>query len=131
LLTDEFFRMNVKVCLKCDNCAYERYVIGSRLFLYAKSDATRNFVLNYRLVPSLPPNRTMDEMYRHLSIEVDRHEQKEDEVRPKWTVTEGLEKFFQSDQRELKCEKCEEGTTATQTLSVTSRYVHLYATMGH
>jgi len=88
LLTDEFFRMNVNVCLKCDSCSYER---------------------------------NMDEMYRHLSIEVDRHEQKEDEVRPKWTVNEGIQKFFQSDQRELKCEKCEEGTTATQTLAVKSR----------
>jgi uncharacterized UBP type Zn finger protein len=73
----------------------------------------------------------MDEMYRHLSIEVDRHEQKEDEVRPKWTVTEGIEKFFQSDQREVKCEKCEEGTTATQTLSVKSRCVLLAAIIGH
>lgn len=26
LLTDAFFRMNVRVCLKCDSCGYERYV---------------------------------------------------------------------------------------------------------
>lgn len=68
--------------------------------------------------------RTMDEMYRHLSIEVDRHEQVEGEERPKWTVKEGLQKFFQSEQREIKCEKCKEGTTATQTLFVKSRYVY-------
>lgn len=27
LLTDAFFRMNVRVCLKCDSCGYERYVV--------------------------------------------------------------------------------------------------------
>ena len=65
----------------------------------------------------------MDEMYRHLSIEVDRHEIPEDaaEDRPKWTVSDGLQKFFESEQREVKCEKCDEGTTATQTLAVISQ----------
>ena len=45
----------------------------------------------------------MDEMYRHLSIEANRHETSED--RPKWTVSDGILKFFESEQREVKCEK--------------------------
>ena len=66
--------------------------------------------------------RTMNEMYRHLSIEVDRHITPNDtEERPTWSVNDGLEKFFQAEQRDVKCEKCEEGTTATQTLTVTSQ----------
>lgn len=69
--------------------------------------------------------RTMDEMYRHLSIEVDRHKKlnEEDEERPKWTVSDGLTRFFRPEQRDIKCEKCEEGRTATQTTSGVSRYV--------
>ena len=66
--------------------------------------------------------RTMNEMYRHLSVEVDRHETPDDaEERPTWSVNDGLEKFFQAEQRDVKCEKCEEGTTVTQTLVVTSQ----------
>ena len=64
----------------------------------------------------------MNEMYRHLSIEVDRHiTPPEVEVRPTWSVNDGLKRFFQAEQRDVKCEKCEEGTTATQTLVVSSQ----------
>eukprot|EP00548_Thalassiothrix_antarctica_P019651 CAMPEP_0194195056 /NCGR_PEP_ID=MMETSP0154-20130528/75919_1 /TAXON_ID=1049557 /ORGANISM="Thalassiothrix antarctica, Strain L6-D1" /LENGTH=1062 /DNA_ID=CAMNT_0038919543 /DNA_START=418 /DNA_END=3603 /DNA_ORIENTATION=- len=84
LVTDRFFRTDMDVCLKCNNCGYER---------------------------------TMQEMYRHLSIEVDRHDRyptEEEEIR-KWKVEDGLKKFFDPQQLDVTCEKCKEGTTATQT----------------
>jgi hypothetical protein len=66
----------------------------------------------------------MDELYRHLSIAVDRKRPtSEDGERPKWTVGDGMKRFFEPEQREVKCEKCKEGTTATQTHRITSRYV--------
>jgi len=80
LPTDEFFRLDVKVCLTCNSCNY---------------------------------TRCKEELYRHLSIEV-----RETEF---WTVNQGLEQFFKPEVRELKCEKCESGTTATQTIEVLSR----------
>ena len=83
LPTDEYYHLNVRVCLKCDSCGYER---------------------------------SKDEMYRHLSIEVG-----EDSEQDVWTVEKGLKQFFQPEKREVKCEKCQVGTTATQTLEVLSR----------
>jgi uncharacterized UBP type Zn finger protein len=54
-------------------------------------------------------------MYRHLSLDVG--EDHKDDV---WTVQRGLELFFQPEKRELKCEKCTAGTTATQTIEIIS-----------
>jgi ubiquitin C-terminal hydrolase len=67
--------------------------------------------------------RTMNEIYRHLSIEVNRHVVPEGDVaeRPLWTVNDGLQKFFASEKRDVKCEKCQHGTTATQTLAIRSQ----------
>lgn len=67
--------------------------------------------------------RTMNEIYRHLSIEVNRHAVPEGDAaeRPLWTVHDGLQKFFASEKRDVKCEKCHDGTTATQTLAITSQ----------
>ena len=65
----------------------------------------------------------MQEMYCHLSIEVDRHDnynrREEEEIR-KWKVEDGLKKFFDPQRLDVTCEKCKEGTTATQTLSIAS-----------
>ena len=56
-------------------------------------------------------------MYRHLSVDVE-----EDTAGPGvWTASRGLARFFQSERRELKCEKCDAGTTATQTSEILSR----------
>ena len=83
LPTDEYFHLNVRVCLECDNCKY---------------------------------SRSKDEMYRHLSVDIG--EDKESE-KP-WSVEQSLQQFFQPEQRELKCEKCDEGKTATQKIEIIS-----------
>lgn len=83
LPTDEYFQLNVRVCLECDSCGY---------------------------------SRSKDEMYRHLSVDVG-----DDSEQDTWTVEKGLQQFFQPEKREVKCEKCQSGTTATQTLEVLSR----------
>jgi len=83
LPTDEHFRLNVRVRLKCDSCGY---------------------------------SRSKDEMYRHLSVDVG-----EDSELDKCTVQRSLARFFQPERRELKCEKCGSGRTATQTMEITSR----------
>lgn len=95
LPTDEFC-MSVQVCLKCCSCGY-----------------TRN----------------KEEMYRHLSIdiiaddEVSNLHSKDNEVLTvsKATVRKSLEHFFQPETREIKCEKCTDGTHAEQTLRILSQ----------
>lgn len=82
LPTDEYFHLNVRVCLKCDSCGY---------------------------------SRSKDEMYRHLSVDVG-----EDSNLEKWTVERSLKQFFQPEKREIKCEKCDSGKTATQTMAIIS-----------
>ena len=90
LPTDDYFRLDVKVCLTCDQCGF---------------------------------CRSMEEMHRCLSIEVGNSS---DEL---WTANKGLEQFFGTEKREISCEKCTEGSTATQTMHVISRpkalFLHL------
>jgi uncharacterized UBP type Zn finger protein len=57
--------------------------------------------------------RSKEELYRHLSLDVG-----EDVENDHWTVERGLAQFFQPERRELKCEKCTSGTTATQTIEI-------------
>jgi len=83
LPTDEYFHLNVRVCLECDNCKY---------------------------------SRSKDEMYRHLSVDIG----KDKESEKPWSVEQSLQQFFQPEQRELKCEKCDEGKTATQKIEIIS-----------
>ena len=80
LSTDEYFHMNVRVCLKCESCGY---------------------------------SRSKDEMYRHLSVDVG-----EDSNLEKWTVERSLKQFFRPEKREIKCEKCDSGNSATQTMAI-------------
>ena len=54
-------------------------------------------------------------MYRHLSVDVG-----EDSELDTWTVERSLQQFFQPEKRELICEKCESGKTATQSLEIIS-----------
>jgi hypothetical protein len=55
-------------------------------------------------------SRSKDELYRHLSVDVGEG----NEVG--WSAEQSFSEFFQDDEvREVKCEKCETGTTATQT----------------
>ena len=94
LPTDDFC-MELQVCLKCCSCGY---------------------------------TRTKEEMYRHLSIDIvneadDTTSDVSDEA-PKVvsmaTVETSLAHFFQPETREIKCEKCEDGTHAQQTLRILS-----------
>mmetsp|Transcript_41363 Transcript_41363/g.86772 ORF Transcript_41363/g.86772 Transcript_41363/m.86772 type:complete len:705 (+) Transcript_41363:555-2669(+) len=82
LPTDDYFHLNVRVCLKCESCGY---------------------------------SRSKDEMYRHLSVDVG-----EDSALDKCTVERSLKQFFQPEKREIKCEKCELGKTAIQTMEIIS-----------
>jgi hypothetical protein len=61
-------------------------------------------------------SRSKEELYRHLSIDVG-----EDDDGESWGVERSLEHFFEAEDRELNCEKCEDGTTATQTIEIISR----------
>ena len=62
-------------------------------------------------------SRSREILFRHLSIDVGGEE---DEV-DSWEVQRSLEHFFQAEDREFNCEKCEEGTCATQTMEIISR----------
>ena len=57
-------------------------------------------------------------MYRYLSLDIGCNDQ-ESSTKP--TVERCLESFFKPEDREIKCEKCEDGVEATQTLRVLSR----------
>ena len=79
---------------------------------------------------------TKEEMYRHLSIDIVSDENRDGKSADaatapttkisKASVESSLAHFFQPEVREIKCEKCEEGTHAEQTLHILSRYVSLY-----
>jgi ubiquitin C-terminal hydrolase len=56
--------------------------------------------------------RCKEEMYRHLSIDVGADEEES------WSVEKGLKQFFRPEVREIKCEKCDLGMTATQTTHI-------------
>lgn len=68
----------------------------------------------------------MVEMYRHMSIEVDRHQsyEEDEDERHLWKVEDGLKRFFLPTQLEAKCEKCKTGTTITRENKIASRYVN-------
>jgi hypothetical protein len=53
-----------------------------------------------------------------MSIDI-AHEQEKGATKP--TVEKCLEQFFRPEDREIKCEKCEYGTVATQTMRILSQ----------
>ena len=59
-------------------------------------------------------SRSKEELYRHLSIDIGEDDES-------WGVERSLEHFFQAEDREIKCEKCEDGNCATQTMEIISR----------
>jgi uncharacterized UBP type Zn finger protein len=77
-------------------------------------------VLTYFLSRSLS---SKEEIYRHLSIDIINGEDGKDGIGVKGSVEKSLEHFFQPETREIKCEKCEDGVDASQTLRILSRYV--------
>ncbi len=86
--TDEFFRWNVQVCLKCKHCGY---------------------------------SRSKEEMYRYLSIDIGQDIADSGDAKSvKPAVDSCLANFFAPEDREVNCEKCEEGTVATQTMKILS-----------
>ncbi|GAX10105.1 ubiquitin carboxyl-terminal hydrolase 26/29/37 [Fistulifera solaris] len=64
-------------------------------------------------------SRSKEETYRHLSVDIVGN--KEENADAKATVEKGLEKFFEEEIREIKCEKCEDGSHATQTMQMVHR----------
>jgi ubiquitin C-terminal hydrolase len=91
LPTDDF-TMAVQVSLKCCSCGYAR---------------------------------TKEELYRHLSIDIISDEELPDPNSTVEVVTvsmakveKSLEHFFQPEIREIKCEKCTDGSHAEQTLRI-------------
>lgn len=60
-------------------------------------------------------------MYRYLSVDIDMVEKDSTFIQDKVTVERCLTKFFHPEDRELKCEKCKEGVSATQTMRVLSK----------
>ena len=62
-------------------------------------------------------------MYRHLSIDVGSDDPAQSSSSPSrpWTAEDGLNMFFRPEKREIKCEKCDGGRTATQTMTVIRR----------
>ena len=67
-------------------------------------------------------------MYRCLSVHVGEEGSTDPDT---WTVECSLQQFFQDEMREVKCEKCEEGKTATQTMKIISRSVIIHAIPLH
>ena len=66
-----------------------------------------------------------NEIYRNLSIDIisDKSKESEPEESTIVSIERGLAHFFQPEIREIKCEKCEDGTQAYQTIRIVSRYV--------
>ena len=62
-------------------------------------------------------------MYRHMSIEIGKNKDRD----VPWSVNQSLEQFFTAEEREVRCEKCESGTTATQKIEIISRYVFIHS----
>ena len=65
--------------------------------------------------------RTKTEMYRYLSLDIVVDSGRADESTPNQTVEKCLELFFRPEEREVKCEKCEAGKIATQTMRPLNR----------
>ena len=79
-------------------------------------------------------SRSKEELYRHLSVEVGTNQNQEGEEE-QWSIDEGLQRFFQPEVRDIQCEKCEEGKSVTQTMTIKSRpkalLVHLKRFIVH
>jgi hypothetical protein len=69
--------------------------------------------------------RSKEEIYRHLSIDIINGDDGKEGVDVKGSVEKSLAHFFQPETREIKCEKCDDGVDASQTLRILSRYVDI------
>ncbi|CAB9501062.1 Ubiquitin carboxyl-terminal hydrolase [Seminavis robusta] len=66
-------------------------------------------------------SRTKKETYMHLSLDIDQTTQDEKDGDEAVSVKKSLERFFQAEEREIKCEKCKVGNTASQSLKLLNR----------
>jgi hypothetical protein len=80
--------------------------------------------LTYLLLLLIWYLRSKEEIYRHLSIDIKNGDSKEG-VDVKGSVEKSLAHFFQPETREIKCEKCDDGVEASQTLRILKRYVDI------
>jgi hypothetical protein len=60
LSTDEFFRMNVQVCLTCDSCGYARYAES----MYLLSPVLQDFVFHFVRICSVETRKKCTATYR-------------------------------------------------------------------
>jgi hypothetical protein len=79
--------------------------------------------LTFLLLLFIGTLRSKGEIYRHLSIDIINGDDGKAGVDVKGSVEKSLDHFFQPETREIKCEKCDDGVEASQTLRILSRYV--------
>jgi uncharacterized UBP type Zn finger protein len=65
--------------------------------------------------------RSKEELYRHLSLDVAGTSAEDEDATIAGSIQTSLERFFQPEELEIKCEKCETGDRATQTLRIMSQ----------
>lgn len=63
-------------------------------------------------------DRHKDEMHRCLSVDI-----VQDPESGEASIASSVKQFFEPELREIKCEKCEDGTHANQSLSIAILYV--------
>jgi hypothetical protein len=62
--------------------------------------------------------RLREEKYRHLSLDIG----EVDQGSHHFSIQQGLQRFFSTEKIEVKCEKCQEGSLATQSMKIISWY---------
>jgi hypothetical protein len=79
--------------------------------------------LTYSLFLFILYLRSKQEIYRHLSIDIINGDDGKEGEDVKYSVEKSLAHFYQPETREIKCEKCDDGVDASQTIRILSRYV--------
>ena len=65
-------------------------------------------------------NRCKRELYRNLSLDIDPSDEEHPSGNIKRSVQRSLDRFFSTEVREIKCEKCGDGQFAEQTMRILS-----------
>lgn len=67
--------------------------------------------------------RSKEELYRHLSLDITgpNDAEEDDTTVIAGNIQTSLEQFFQPEEVEIKCEKCDTGDRAVQTLRILSQ----------
>ena len=65
-----------------------------------------------------------------MSVDIVTGKKEKGKELPKASIDQSLAAFFEPETREIKCEKCEDGTHVTQTMKILKRWVHLLFLKG-